>query len=189
MNDALSVVNPKTIERFWSHVNKNGPVPAHATHLGQCWEWAGSLFVNGYGAFYDAKRTGKAHRWLFQKLNGMLPSSVLVCHKCDNRKCVRPEHLFAGSSKANHSDAISKGRHVSQTETFKARMNARGEQRGNSKLTEQQVSEIRARGAKGEAGKSIAKDFGVCTSAINKILSGQYWSHLPNNAAMKGEVK
>ncbi len=76
-----------------------------------CWLWTSELNWNGYGAFSYKLRRVTAHRmsW-FLKHGEMPPSSVDVCHKCDTRSCVNPDHLFLGTRKDNMQDSVSKGR-------------------------------------------------------------------------------
>lgn len=75
-----------------------------------CWEWHASMLPNGYGAIqYHRQKTG-AHRvsWIIHY--GEIPSGLFICHKCDNKKCVNPEHLFLGTAKDNARDRANKGR-------------------------------------------------------------------------------
>lgn len=83
---------------FDSHIQKNGG--------DSCWIWMGSLGTNGYGQF-GGKR---AHRIAYETANGPLPAGLYVCHRCDNPRCVRPEHLFLGTQRDNIHDAMRKGR-------------------------------------------------------------------------------
>lgn len=80
-----------------------------------CWEWQKGFTKYGYGAF--AKESSKsllAHRVSFELYNGYLPSDMLVCHRCDNPKCVNPRHLFLGTHKDNTQDSVKKGRFMSE---------------------------------------------------------------------------
>lgn len=94
-------LKPKQILRFWSYVKKvpNG-----------CWEWQGCLSKNGYGRFQVHPKTLRAHRVSYFLFNGSIPKDKIVCHTCDNTKCLNPEHLWLGSTKENIHDMINKGR-------------------------------------------------------------------------------
>lgn len=89
------------IIRFWNKVNKEGP--------NGCWEWVGKIKVGkegGYGIFRDMR----AHRYSWELFNGLIPDKLIICHKCDNRKCVNPDHLFLGTQFDNMKDMTKKGR-------------------------------------------------------------------------------
>lgn len=94
------------MERFWKKVQKTD----------WCWIWTASFFTNGYGQFRHGSRTDgtrkldHAHRMAYRLEVGQIPEGMLVCHKCDNKKCVNPDHLFLGTSKDNTQDMIKKGR-------------------------------------------------------------------------------
>lgn len=81
------------LARFWSKVDKNGPVPAHAPHLGPCWLWRGWTLRRGYGRFTVAKRHWLAHRWIYELLVGPVPEGYQLDHLCRVTGCVRLGHL------------------------------------------------------------------------------------------------
>lgn len=102
-------------QRFWSKVDKNGPIASHAPGLGQCWIWTGST-SEGYGQINVGGGDGRhdwAHRVSWEIHHGPIPDGLWVLHRCDNPSCVRPDHLFLGTVADNNRDMIAKGRHRS----------------------------------------------------------------------------
>lgn len=92
------------IIRFWEFVDAD-PAP------GACWEWAGNRARNGYGSFkYRSYHQARAHRWIYEHLYGP-QGARYVLHRCDNRACVRPSHLFDGTQSENIRQAVERGRH------------------------------------------------------------------------------
>lgn len=80
------------------------------TTTAKCWEWNGHLNSRGYGLFRLKGKDVFAHRVSYLFEYGELPDDMFVCHKCDNPKCIRPDHLFLGTQKDNMADCRSKGR-------------------------------------------------------------------------------
>jgi hypothetical protein len=104
----------KPVDRFWSKVDKNGPVPAHMPRLGPCWVWTGST-RNGYGQIgtYTVAKNHQpksAHILSYELVHGKVPEGKHVCHSCDNPPCVNPSHLWTGTARQNLRDAQAKGR-------------------------------------------------------------------------------
>ncbi len=137
-----------------------------------CWNWTGPLFDKGYGYFKNIGLTSKrsaipASRAAWLIFKGPLTARQMVCHKCDNRRCVNYEdHLFIGSGKINMQDCKAKGR-----------IN-RGEDRPQSKLTEDDVREIRRLRQGGMAWRALAEKYGVYHTCIVSAATGKTWSHV-----------
>ena len=88
------------IERFWSLVATGD----------ECWEWLGSVGHHNYGRFWNDGKEIKAHRFSWQLHNGAIPEGLWVLHRCDNPRCVRPDHLWLGTVLENTRDMLAKGR-------------------------------------------------------------------------------
>lgn len=128
----------------------------------ECWEWLGSINTKGYGVIYWNGKTRKAHRISHELTKGET-GSLLVCHKCDNTKCVNPDHLFRGSCKDNTTDMIQKGR-------------ARFEDRHpRSKLKSWMIPKIREMKKEGKPLSLISHIYEVDKTTIRAIFLGKTW--------------
>ncbi len=126
-----------------------------------CWLWTGSIYGSGgYGVFYGNKRTYGAHRFAFELYIGPIPSGLSVCHKCDNKLCVNPDHLFLGTQSDNNMDKAKKGR------------------TGVAKLVASQVKEIKYLLNQKVDLHEIAKKYGVRSLVIHRIKWGDTWTHV-----------
>jgi hypothetical protein len=76
----------------------------------QCWEWQGRLNEKGYGLIDIENEPHRVHRVAFRLHHGFLNPKLLICHHCDNPKCINPKHLFEGTAWDNTVDMINKGR-------------------------------------------------------------------------------
>ena len=137
-----------------------------------CHEWTGAKQSNGYGRFSAFGKSMYAHRFAALMKFGIISSDLDVCHKCDNRKCVNPDHLFIGTRQDNMRDCKEKGRVSSGINHAKL---IAGENAGNAKLTAKQVEQIRWHKIRGFKTGFIANMFGVSTSTVRLIASKKIW--------------
>ena len=94
-------------ERLWAKIDTSG--------TSQCWEWQGSRKPNGYGQIlvipdHGPRRVAYTHRLAWELFYGPIPPDLYVLHRCDNRPCCRPQHLFLGTHVDNMADMAAKGR-------------------------------------------------------------------------------
>ena len=160
----LSWQQPDLVRKAFNSrwIESNGPLET------PCWEWTKKVTFWGYGFFKIDSKNCRANRvsWILNR--GPIPRGISVCHKCDNRKCVNPDHLFLGTHQDNSNDARSKNR--------LARL--KGELNGNSRLKDDDVRFIRANYPK-ITGRSLAKQFNVDPSMISLIVLRKEWKHIP----------
>lgn len=155
--------------------------------LGECWVWTGSKNEHGYGTLTTGGRHRKAHRFVMELASGEpIPPGLRVLHACDNPPCVRPDHLRLGTQRENLREAKQRGRlsppPIHCGDAHHARRTpgvlARGEAVGTSKLSAAEVREIRSEAARGEAGVSLAKRFGVTAANVSLIVRRKAWRHV-----------
>ena len=140
-----------------------------------CWLWQKYVMKNGYGqACWPKGKVDYAHRASWTAFNGPIPDGLWVLHKCDNPKCVNPDHLFLGTHSDNMKDCVTKGR-------FKSNIMI-GEHHPATSLREDDVLSIRG---DGRSDRIIAEQYGVTRSAINKIKRRKNWKYAGGTGAMK----
>ena len=130
---------------FWAKVEKTDT----------CWNWIGSMMPNGYGhAGWPGGKTRNAHKISWMLAFGDVPEGLCVCHKCDNRRCVRPDHLFLGTFQENQNDSMRKGRKP-------------------CKLHPRCIPVIQSRARAGESQRDLAADYGVSKHTIYRAINGR----------------
>ena len=136
-----------------------------------CWEWTAAKSKGGYGQIRSRHGLHYAHRTSFELHFGPIPAGMFVCHRCDNRACINPEHLFVGTNAENVADKVAKGRQP------------RGSNQSGAKLNEADVLAIRA--ASGVRQRDLAARYNVDQGLISQIRAGKKWAHL----SLKKEAK
>lgn len=167
------------IQRFWSKVKFGDG----------CWEWQDYTggTTNKYGVIRIDNHKIKAHRLSWFIHFGHIPESILVCHHCDNPRCVRPDHLFLGTVRDNSDDMVRKGRAASgarNTAYLYPERRPRGETHGNHKLTEDDIRYIRKhyfhakKGQRNPTSRILSEMFGIPPSYVNLIGARKIWKHV-----------
>jgi len=150
-------------ERFWNKVDRSG----------ECWLWTAATHDFGYGWFRLPHKKEYAHRVAYELAYGPIANDLWVLHRCDNPPCVRPDHLFLGTHRDNMNDATQKRRMAfgdrqgmrKHPEKLK-----RGLNHWNGKLSDNDVTSIRARRAAGEGNNALAREFHVAHSTVCLIV-------------------
>lgn len=169
---------PSVKQRFWAKVHKTDT----------CWLWQACRTNRGYGNFWNGISYVPAHRFSYELVNGPIPDGLLVCHHCDVRNCVRPEHLFLGTYLDNSRDMYAKGRApvgATHGRYTKPEKTPRGERNGTAKMVDADVNPICEAYAAGEKVTAIARRYGVSHAAICRLLDGQTWRHVERTILLR----
>lgn len=142
--------------RFFSRVKKR---------KSGCWEWCGRLNVNGYGFITRDYKQVRAHRYSWEIHNGPIAGELCVLHKCDNPRCVNPEHLFLGTRRDNQHDMHSKGRNNQPC----------GERHFRARLTSAAVKEMRGLPM---SHAQLAHKYGVSRATVAAAMQRRTWRHV-----------
>lgn len=132
-----------------------------------CWLYQGSLDCDGYGRVKIQSIYIKVHRLMWLARFGLIPEDLVVCHKCDQPACCRPEHLRLDTNPENIRERTRKGR------------TAKGSQQGASKLTEELVIKMRQDYASVKNCAELGRKFGVHRQTARRIINREGWTHVP----------
>lgn len=139
-----------------------------------CVIWTGYVDRDGYSIACmvgsDGKKNRKVHRLVYEQQHGRIPSGLMVCHRCDIRSCVNPDHLFLGTAKDNVADMWAKGRWKPGAQ------DNRGERNPRARLTSDDVQAIRSKRASGIGSTRLAEVYDISRSHVQRICSGQMWA-------------
>jgi hypothetical protein len=125
-----------------------------------CREWTASICRLGYGSLGIRGKSWKAHRYSWTLFKGEIPHGLHVLHRCDNRRCVNPEHLFLGTHQENMQDMVKKNRHVSPL----------GERHGRCRFSDEDVRRIREAALFGAKQTDLAAAYGCRQGTISNIV-------------------
>ena len=156
-------------DRFWAKAS----IPSADC----CWEWQAATKggKHPYGVIGIGRRgegVARAHVLAYEWAFGPIPDGLNVCHKCDNPRCVNPEHLFLGTHGDNRRDCRNKGRSVDHPRQ-------EGAANVNAKLTEDLVRYIRQYpSGQGSGLLQLARDLGISYSTVKRVRSGKVWKWL-----------
>lgn len=151
-------------DRFWRHVNMNGPILCE--DLGQCWLWTAYRNRHDYGRIRQGDGKMLLAHVLSWKIQVGPVEGLCVLHACDNPPCVRPDHLFLGTRADNSRDCVEKGRA------------ARGAGNGQARLTEADVVLIRALRGAGTPYAELAERFSVAKATVKDVAERRTWRHV-----------
>jgi hypothetical protein len=150
------MIGQKYIDRLWANVAKRES---------GCWEWTGWATSKGYGVMQMGRnKRMRAHRLSWVIANGLIADGQMVCHRCDNPRCVNPSHLFVGTAQDNNSDMAKKGRLV---RSF-------GERNGANVISAEVARSIYL---DGREHRRIALEFGVSKALVAAIKQRKIWAH------------
>lgn len=162
-------MNEQDMVEFWRRVDKSG----------ECWTWMGTMASSGYGKFCYLGKYRAAHRFSWEMVNGPIPYAKLILHKCDNPKCVNPDHLSLGTTADNNRDKEAKGRSNHPI----------GINHGRAKLTDELVSEARQLFRMGHRLTHLSRKYRIDPATMADALVGKTWAHVNDPCMDSSGVK
>lgn len=152
--------SPNLSERSEPMTHGTTPVdPCTPVRTDECWLWRVGRTSKGYGHLRVNGQIERAHRVLYEMAVGPIPDGLVVRHDCDTPACVNPFHLRVGTQAENMRDAVERG------------LFPTGEYNARTKLTADQIAEIRWRWSEGEKQTDLAREFGVSSSHVSRICT------------------
>lgn len=146
-------------ERFWGFVDRSGGPDA-------CWPWTGCSGTRNYGSFTANRRSWRPARWLWEHNHGPIPDGLVVRHTCDNPPCCNPSHHLLGTPADNMADMVARERSLVGTRNHE------------SKLTDEDVRQIKTARQNGVPGIDLAATYRVTPACISHIMNGRSWTHV-----------
>lgn len=171
----------------WQSLNKRDLAARFEQYVKKsrgCWEWGGGIRKDGYGQIAIDGHQALTHRVSWSLAFGVIPSGMCVLHRCDNRRCVKPSHLWLGSKGDNNRDREAKGRgnHASgeaHGRHTKPERTARGERQGSAKLTVDIVRRVRLSYKRGVRGyREVAREFNILWPTVKDVVTRRSWKHI-----------
>lgn len=152
----------KLERRFWAKVSKTDG----------CWLWTAAQSTGGYGKFGEysgsSVKTWNAHRLAWVLTSGPIAPGLEVCHRCNVKLCVRPDHLYLAEHRQNSADAARDG------------LYAVGERHPDAKLTNSDVAELRRLYAAGHTTVELGRRFGIHSVQVSVVARGNGWKRAPS---------
>lgn len=146
--------------RFWTKVDIS------LAESGACWEWSAAYYPDGYGIFSAGGENWRANRYAYLVSRGSIPEGKQILHHCDNPRCVRPTHLYAGTHTDNVRDRVERNRQPKIT----------GERHHATKVTSEQVREITERYLAGETLAALGLEYGVAPKTVHNMVRRLTWA-------------